>query len=459
MEIKANSRNVWILSLFALVIFALFAIVGCDDDDDDVVGPTTGPEVTWTLQLGDPGENVLHAVYFVDEQHGWAVGNMGTILSYDADGLCIDTLISTIQITPESTVVDTAVDTNFNDCKWPAQTSGTTKSLRDVFFLDANYGWAVGLDGYIVSTIDGGQTWTVDSMYIVCQDGKKKITHDLYTVFFVNHGSGWAIGKDGIGYRYVADSTCIDTFFWIDTTIDTFMVVDTEIVIIDTIPTDTIIVWDTTVYFPDSTIITSDSTILYDYDTTFGVVDSFDMIDTSFAVSDTTAYETQDGWYMMPGEPTVDMRDIFFIDELYGWAVGDFGMVYHTTDGGANWEQQKTEVSRTLRAVQFVDMNTGWAVGYDGLIMRTLDGGMTWHKKFLSGGLPNHFVALSFTDAHNGWIVNTNGDIYRTVNGGLTWTRDFRGFDRSWNGVAFTDGTTGWAVGFDGRIIHARMSQ
>jgi photosystem II stability/assembly factor-like uncharacterized protein len=68
-------------------------------------------------------------------------------------------------------------------------------------------------------------------------------------------------------------------------------------------------------------------------------------------------------------------------------------------------------------------------------------------------------MALSFTDAHNGWVANTGGDVYRTVNGGLTWVRDFRGFDRSWNGLYFTDETTGWAVGFDGRIIHAEMKQ
>jgi len=458
MEIKANSRNVWILSLFALVVFALFVVTGCDDDDD-IVAPSTGPEVTWTLQLGDTSENILHAVYFVDGQHGWAVGDMGTILSYDANGLCIDTLISINTITPDSAETTITIDTNFNDCRWAAMGSGTTKSLRDVFFLDASYGWAVGLDGYILSTTDGGQTWAVDSMYVVCQAGKERILHDFNTVFFVNHGSGWAAGENGIGYRFVADSTCIDTFFAIDTTIDTFMVWDTAVTTIDTIPVDTNVVWDTTVYFPDSTIITSDTTIFDFYDTTFGAVDSFDMIDTIFADSDTTAYETQDGWFQMPSEPGVDIRDIFFIDEDDGWAVGDLGMIYHTSDGGVNWNQQKTEVSRTLRAVQFMDLNTGWVVGYDGLIMRTVDGGETWHKQFLGSGLPNHFVAMSFTDAYNGWVANTSGDIYRTVNGGLTWVRDFRGFDRSWNGVSFTDETTGWAVGFDGRIIHAEMEQ
>jgi hypothetical protein len=157
---------------------------------------------------------------------------MGTILSYDANGLCIDTLISINTITPDSAETTITIDTNFNDCRWAAMGSGTTKSLRDVFFLDASYGWAVGLDGYILSTTDGGQTWAVDSMYVVCQAGKERILHDFNTVFFVNHGSGWATGENGIGYRFVADSTCIDTFFAIDTTIDTFMVWDTAVTIL-----------------------------------------------------------------------------------------------------------------------------------------------------------------------------------------------------------------------------------
>ncbi|NWF90354.1 MAG: glycosyl hydrolase, partial [Ignavibacteriaceae bacterium] len=32
----------------------------------------------------------------------------------------------------------------------------------------------------------------------------------------------------------------------------------------------------------------------------------------------------------------VNLLDVFFIDSLYGWAVGDSGIVIATSDGGGN---------------------------------------------------------------------------------------------------------------------------
>ena len=31
---------------------------------------------------------------------------------------------------------------------------------------------------------------------------------------------------------------------------------------------------------------------------------------------------------------------VFFLDEMKGWAVGNYGAIIHTTDGGENWSQQ-----------------------------------------------------------------------------------------------------------------------
>src|SRR5690606_32791850 len=43
---------------------------------------------------------------------------------------------------------------------WTPQTSGTSAELADVFFLDAETGFAVADAGLLLSTTDGGQTWT-----------------------------------------------------------------------------------------------------------------------------------------------------------------------------------------------------------------------------------------------------------------------------------------------------------
>ncbi len=74
----------------------------------------------------------LQSVDFLeDAQHGWAVGEGGTIL--------------------------TTVD---GGQSWRPQASGTATSLSAVQFLaDGQHGWAVGDGGTILTTPDGGQSW------------------------------------------------------------------------------------------------------------------------------------------------------------------------------------------------------------------------------------------------------------------------------------------------------------
>ncbi|RLD73207.1 MAG: hypothetical protein DRJ07_21100, partial [Bacteroidetes bacterium] len=71
---------------------------------------------------------------------------------------------------------------NFN---WTAQESGTTDWLNDVQFFDNMNGWAVGDNGTIVATVDGGATWTVQT---------SGTTEKLRSVYFLTAARGWAVG-------------------------------------------------------------------------------------------------------------------------------------------------------------------------------------------------------------------------------------------------------------------------
>lgn len=86
---------------------------------------------TWT-QAKVPTRQLLTAVFFVDEQHGWAVGHDAQILA-SADG----GLTWTKQ---------------FEDLKREAP-------LLDVWFKDTSSGFAVGAYGALLTTTDGGKTW------------------------------------------------------------------------------------------------------------------------------------------------------------------------------------------------------------------------------------------------------------------------------------------------------------
>ncbi len=71
---------------------------------------------------------------------------------------------------------------------WTAVPSGTTEDLQSVFFFDFGRGWAVGENGIILRTIDGGLTWSTLS---------SGTTEDLHDVYFWDPQRGVAIGKNG----------------------------------------------------------------------------------------------------------------------------------------------------------------------------------------------------------------------------------------------------------------------
>ena len=48
-------------------------------------------------------------------------------------------------------------------------------------------------------------------------------------------------------------------------------------------------------------------------------------------------------------------------------AVGSFGVIIKSEDGGATWTQASVPASVTLTAVDFPTPEKGWAVGHDGL--------------------------------------------------------------------------------------------
>ncbi|HEU5316964.1 MAG TPA: YCF48-related protein [Chloroflexota bacterium] len=78
---------------------------------------------------------------------------------------------------------------------WTRQTSGTTQRLRGVQFQDENTGYAVGDDGTILVTNNGGDTWRpVNSG-----------THlAFWRVQFISAGVGLAVGEGGVVLKTVS---------------------------------------------------------------------------------------------------------------------------------------------------------------------------------------------------------------------------------------------------------------
>lgn len=176
-----------------------------------------------------------------------------------------------------------------------------------------------------------------------------------------------------------------------------------------------------------------------------------------------------------------------FVDPSHGWAVGKYGEIRATSNGGRTWVSQPSGTGEELESVCFVDLNHGWAVGVGGTIIATSDGGATWTPQ--TSGTTEDITGVNFTDTTHGWAV-ANTTVLKTTNGGATWSPAtapggyFNGVDfadathggvfggpglattadggASWEGHAapssllagsFVDATHGWAVGTLGTIV------
>ena len=142
-----------------------------------------------------------------------------------------------------------------------------------------------------------------------------------------------------------------------------------------------------------------------------------------------------------------------FVDAFRGWAVGDFGVILTTSNGGTNWTLQTSGVLTELNDVAFAaDGLRGWAVGAGGVILATTDGGSHWAQQSAGMTVTRRLTSIDAVDATHAWAVGEWGVIVATTNG-ATWAEQASGTDRYLIGVAFTDATHGWACGQFGTIL------
>lgn len=116
-------------------------------------------------------------------------------------------------------------------------------------------------------------------------------------------------------------------------------------------------------------------------------------------------------------------------------AVGEYGHVVMSSDGGETWTQAEYVPTRkTLTGVSFADSQNGWAVGHDAVIIHTADGGITWTRQYIdvvgedeidpmTGDAPpdNTLLTVHFFDADHGLAMGAFSQVLETFDSGETW--------------------------------------
>lgn len=140
---------------------------------------------------------------------------------------------------------------------------------------------------------------------------------------------------------------------------------------------------------------------------------------------------------------------VSFVDDKNGWAVGHWGAILNTVDGGEHWEVQRVDTSedRPLFSVHFYDAQHGIAVGLWSLVLTTDNGGKSWQVVSLpeppEGGKADRNLFKIFTSQSGAtFIAAERGIVLRSEDKGRTWSYVQTGYNGSfWSGIALDNGS------------------
>ena len=109
-------------------------------------------------------------------------------------------------------------------------------------------------------------------------------------------------------------------------------------------------------------------------------------------------------WWWCNSFVDVNLSDIFFLDNNWGWIVGDRGTILHTFDGGRTWVKKGSNTENALYSVVFHrDGQRGLIIGEQGTIIETGDSGVKWD--FVNNSYDVDLMAASLCDNNNAFCV------------------------------------------------------
>ena len=136
---------------------------------------------------------------------------------------------------------------------------------------------------------------------------------------------------------------------------------------------------------------------------------------------------------------------------LAGVVVSIFDQTVLTQDGGTTWQScHAPNLIGSTHTLVRAGGQTVWTFGVKTL--RSTDGGCNWEGVGLDlgGALA---IGMAFGDARHGWLITRTGRVLSTVDGGDTWSAQPVGDDLVLEAVVAVDAMTAWIITQDGQIL------
>ncbi len=323
----------------------------------------------------------------------------------------------------------------YSQSGWEIQIIGTRNNV-EVKFMDENSGFIIRSDGVILKTTNQGLNWIVNSSsvfpgtiskgFIINENSFSVLAGGIsYQMVYTstNGGINWISGVDNIlpignGFIYLRGLTFLNSVtgyvcgsdygdlggqFYVDGII--YKTTNSGVNWFQSLRFgfdyyDIEFIDERTGYTMYGGVIkTTNSGSSWAYagevfNSTFSI--SLPSVDTLFMSSKSGIVfrSTNQGanWTTFQTSAIDTLSKFFFLNAKTGYVVGDSGTILRTTSAGENWTSQNTGMTKNLRSIWFVNNDTGFVVGDSGIILKTLTGGMLVNVNGISEIVPDKFA-------------------------------------------------------------------
>ena len=192
-----------------------------------------------------------------------------------------------------------------------------------------------------------------------------------------------------------------------------------------------------------------------------------DSYEATFFIDSNTGWVAGTGYKIMKttnGGSTFDsvffsasyIKDFYFKNAMEGILCGDGGIVKKTSNGGLNWYGVNIPLNGNLydfKNISFVDDKYGWVIGNAKPVFFSTDFGSNWD----SIGLVNEadlIYCQRFTSKLIGYCGGSYARMFKTTDGGYNWIQQADGIENGFFSTFwFFNDSIGWSSGA-GKILH-----
>jgi len=278
--------------------------------------------------------------------------------------------------------------------------SKTPQDFNDVFFANRKFGWAVGQDGEVRISANGGKSWMYQYSGIKYED--------LKSVYFINENTGWIVGEKGTMLQTYNMGTNWNKYeSGIKTNLNSVNFTDDY---------NGFIVGDSGLYmttsnggnfwekqfFPSNADLKE---ILVNNNLGYVITKNGELFRT---------FNKGENWQQVLLNSNLIFNSVFSVDN-FTWLVGNKGKVLYTNNKFFDWTDVFSTTIHNLNDIHFYDFNTGYACGEFGTILRFSSNKSTLDSTVTKNGGAVFNLKIPQDQHVKGILLNLDGNPIQSI--------------------------------------------